>query len=52
MISPEKTQECRDLIAFYDERGWRWDYALEFTLWRAHGGTTEDLLAYRMRRYR
>lgn len=27
-------QECRDLIAFYDARGWNWESALAFTLCR------------------
>lgn len=35
-------EECRELIAFYDERGWDWTSALAFTL-------TRDLFGSRMR---
>ena len=32
------TQEARELIAFYDERGWNWTSALAFVLTRSMFG--------------
>jgi hypothetical protein len=33
-------QEARDLIAFYDKRGWNWESALAFTLCKDLFGST------------
>lgn len=40
MTAPRRTEletEVKDLIAFYEERGWDWVDALTFTLMRAQG---------------
>lgn len=42
MNTAKLRDECRALIAFYDEKGWDWTSALAFTL-------TRDLFGSRMR---
>lgn len=49
MNAGEAMQEVKDLIAFYEERGWDWLLAAEFTL-RKHSGSWPERCWWERRR--